>query len=141
MVLPKEVFNLSDGREIIKEIQEHKEKKMAMTPEKKVKQAVAKLLKEAGAYYFFPATGGYGRSGVPDIVGCLDGNFFGIECKAGKNTTTALQQLELAKIARSGGRAIVVNEDRMESFKNSLLDPTSFHYLGEMVDDEVYEED
>ena len=36
MVLPKEVFNLSDGREIIKEIQEHKEKKMAMTPEKKV---------------------------------------------------------------------------------------------------------
>ena len=112
-----------------------------MTPEKKVKQAVAKLLKEAGAYYFFPATGGYGRSGVPDIVGCLDGNFFGIECKAGKNTTTALQQLELAKIARSGGRAIVVNEDRMESFKNNLLDPTSFHYLGEMVDDEVYEED
>jgi hypothetical protein len=44
---------------------------MAMTPEKKVKQKVAKLLKEAGAYYFFPATGGYGRSGVPDIVGCL----------------------------------------------------------------------
>jgi Holliday junction resolvase len=83
---------------------------MAMTPEKKVKQKVAKLLKEAGAYYFFPATGGYGRSGVPDIVGCLDGKFFGIECKAGKNTTTALQELELRKIEESGGITMVVNE-------------------------------
>ena len=104
------------------------------TPEKKVKETVARLLKEAGAYYFFPATGGYGRSGVPDIVGCLNGNFFGIECKAGKNTTTALQQLELGKIAKSGGRAIVVNEDRIESFKNNLLDPMSVHYLGERIE-------
>ena len=40
-----------------------------MTPEKKVKQKVAKQLKEMGAYFFYPATGGYGRSGVPDIVG------------------------------------------------------------------------
>ena len=107
---------------------------MAMTPEKKVKQKVAKLLKEAGAYYFFPATGGYGRSGVPDIVGCFKGNFFGIECKAGKNTTTALQELELEKIKKSGGRAIVINEERIEMFKNDLLDPMSVHYLGERIE-------
>ena len=106
---------------------------MAMTPEKKVKQKVAKLLKEAGAYYFFPATGGYGRSGVPDIVGCLEGNFFGIECKAGKNTTTALQELELEKIRKSGGRAIVINEDRIDFLKNDLLNPEKFVYLGEMI--------
>ena len=87
---------------------------MVMTPEKKVKDKVAKLLKEAGAYYFFPATGGYGRSGVPDIVGCLEGNFFGIECKAGKNTTTALQELDLEKIRKAGGIALVVNEDNVE---------------------------
>ena len=106
---------------------------MAMTPEKKVKQKVAKLLKEAGAYYFFPATGGYGRSGVPDIVGCLEGNFFGIECKAGKNTTTALQELELEKIRKSGGRAIVINEDRIDFLNNDLLNPEKFVYLGEMI--------
>ena len=68
-----------------------------MTPEKKVKNMVVKQLKELGAYYFFPATGGYGRSGVPDVVGCWRGRFFAIECKAGKNTTTALQELELKK--------------------------------------------
>ena len=37
-----------------------------MTPEAKVKRVITKQLKEMGAYYFYPATGGYGRSGVPD---------------------------------------------------------------------------
>ena len=57
---------------------------MAMTPEKKVKQRVVNILKnmDEEVYYFFPATGGYGRSGVPDIVVCFDGMFYGIECKA-----------------------------------------------------------
>ena len=64
---------------------------MAMTPEKKVKQRVVNLLKELDdVYYFFPATGGYGRSGVPDIVVCYKGMFYGIECKAGSNKATAL---------------------------------------------------
>jgi len=90
-----------------------REMMMAITPEKKVKDKVAKVLKQLGAYYFFPATGGYGRSGVPDIVGCYNGKFFGIECKAGKNTTTALQELELEKIRKSGGIALVVNENNV----------------------------
>ena len=51
---------------------------MAMTPEAKVKKKVVAQLKALNAYYFFPATGGYGKSGVPDVVGCYDGNFFGI---------------------------------------------------------------
>lgn len=93
---------------------------MAITPEKKVKDKVAKLLKEVGAYYFFPATGGYGRSGVPDIVGCFAGRFFGLECKAGKNTTTALQELELEKIRKAGGIALVVNEYNIDEVTRTL---------------------
>ena len=73
-----------------------------MTPEAKVKRNVTNQLKLIGAYYFYPATGGYGKSGVPDIVGCYNGNFFGIECKAGKNTPTALQQKNLDDIATAG---------------------------------------
>ena len=38
---------------------------MASTPEKKVKDKVVKILKYYGVYYFFPATYGMGRSGVP----------------------------------------------------------------------------
>ena len=87
---------------------------MATTPEKKVKDKVTKILKEYGAYYFFPATGGFGRSGVPDIIACHKGVFIGIECKAGKNTTTALQDRELEKITAAGGITLVVNEGNID---------------------------
>jgi Holliday junction resolvase len=90
---------------------------MALTPEKKVKNAVVKQLKLLGesVYYFFPATGGYGRNGVPDIVGCFKGKFWAIECKAGKGTTTALQDRELNAIRNAQGEAWVVNESNMDA--------------------------
>jgi Holliday junction resolvase len=84
---------------------------MAGTPESKVKLAVVKLLKQYGVYFFFPATHGYGRSGVPDIVCCINGKFLAIECKAGKNEPTALQQREINQIQAAGGMAMVVRED------------------------------
>jgi len=93
---------------------------MASTPEKKVKDAVTKILKEYNAYYFYPATGGFGRSGVPDIVACFRGHFIGIECKAGNNTTTALQDRELTNIEKAGGRAMVINEDNIEVVRRTL---------------------
>lgn len=84
---------------------------MAGTPESKVKLAVVKLLKQYGVYFFFPATHGYGRSGVPDIVCCINGKFLAIECKAGKGEPTALQQREINQIQQAGGMAMVVKED------------------------------
>ena len=92
-----------------------------MTPEGKVKKAVTKQLKELGAYYFFPMTGGYGRSGVPDIVGCYNGYFFGIECKAGKNQPTPLQQKNLTDIQNANGASWVVNEENVSEV-SSVLD-------------------
>ena len=90
---------------------------MASTPEKKVKDAVKKILNEHGAYYFSPVTGGYGSSGVPDIVACVHGVFFGIETKAGKGKPTALQEKNLMNIMNTGGVAILINENGLEEFK------------------------
>ena len=84
-----------------------------MTPEAKVKKKVVRILKEAGAYYFYPVTGGFGRSGVPDVVACYKGRFIGIECKAGKNKPTPLQQKNLDDIIKEGGLAYVINEDNV----------------------------
>lgn len=84
-----------------------------MTPEAKVKKKVVRILKEAGAYYFYPVTGGFGRSGVPDVVACYKGRFIGIECKAGKNKPTPLQQKNLDDITKEGGLAYVINEDNV----------------------------
>jgi len=86
------------------------EKHMADTPEKKVKAKVVEILKAHGVYYFFPATYGMGRSGVPDIICCYRGRFLAIECKAGGGKTTALQDREIERIKAAGGIATVVNE-------------------------------
>jgi Holliday junction resolvase len=87
---------------------------MARTPEGKVKAKVVALLKDLGVYYFYPATFGMGRSGVPDIICCVDGLFLAIECKAGSNKPTPLQIREIEAIRLVGGTAIVVNETNIE---------------------------
>lgn len=91
-----------------------------MTPEKKVKMKVVEILKGFGAYYFYASTGGYGASGVPDIICCYKSRFIGIECKAGKGKTTALQEKNIAQIIAQGGLAIVVNEDNIEDVRMLL---------------------
>jgi Holliday junction resolvase len=93
-----------------------------MTPEAKVKKKVVDVLKKGGAYYFFPATGGYGRSGVPDVIGCYRGVFFAIECKAGTNKPTALQEAEMNKIREANGQVLVVNEDNIADVEILLRD-------------------
>lgn len=93
---------------------------MTSTPESKVKVRVKHKLDTLGIYYFMPATGGYGSSGVPDIVCCAWGKFLAIECKAGNNTTTALQDRELKRIHEAGGVALVVNEKNIDELDRIL---------------------
>tara|TARA_R100000742_G_C4253646_1_gene71729 strand:- start:285 stop:623 length:339 start_codon:yes stop_codon:yes gene_type:complete len=93
---------------------------MVMTPEAKVKKKVVEQLKVLGAYYFYPVTGGYGRSGVPDIVGCYKGKFFGFECKSGKNKPTALQHKNLTDIDVAGGVSCVINEENITEVESIL---------------------
>ena len=98
---------------------------MARTPEAAVKAKVVAQLKELGAYYFYPVTSGYGASGVPDIVGCLNGTFFGIECKAGKNKPTELQLFNLRNIRKAGGVALVINEKNVDGVTSYMMTRTS----------------
>jgi hypothetical protein len=93
---------------------------MASTPEGKVKKVVTEQLKQLGAYYFSPMTGGYGKSGVPDIIACYNGYFFGIECKAGNNKPTALQNKNLDDIEHTGGFSFVINEDTMDKLADIM---------------------
>jgi len=82
--------------------------------EKWVKDKCVLILKQIGAYYFFPVASGYMQSGVPDIVACYEGNFIGIECKANKNTPTKLQIKNLNSIEIAGGKAFVINEHNVD---------------------------
>jgi Holliday junction resolvase len=90
---------------------------MAATPESKVKANVRKLLDDLKIYHFMPPANGFGRAGIPDIVGCMDGHFIAIECKAGKGTTTALQDRELNAILNHGGSVFIAREHNLEDLK------------------------
>jgi Holliday junction resolvase len=93
---------------------------MAKTPEGKVKDEVKRILKALNIYYFMPATGGYGRSGVPDFVCCVKGRFVAIECKAGLNQPTVLQLREIDSIKNAGGMAVVINEGSVRGLADLL---------------------
>jgi Holliday junction resolvase len=95
---------------------------MATTPEAKVKKKVAALLKGYGVYYFYPVTGGYGSSGVPDIIACWQGRFIAIECKAGSNQPTALQMKNLQDIRKAGGYTMVVNEEALPELEQWFVE-------------------
>ena len=96
---------------------------MAMTPEGRVKDAIKKMLKAAGWYWFMPVSNGLGKHGIPDIIACKPtvitpdmvgqrvGLFVGIECKApGKlSTVTPLQERELEAIEAAGGIAVLAD--------------------------------
>lgn len=91
-----------------------------MTPEAKVKTRVKRVLEELGAYHFSPQSGIYGRSGLSDIIGCYRDKFFAVECKAGTNTTTALQDKEIDKIRAAGGMAFVVHERNFDEWETIM---------------------
>lgn len=91
---------------------------MGFTPEGKVKARVRRILELNKVYHFLPATGGYGRSGIPDIIGCYRGYFFAIECKSKNNAATALQERELQHIRDAGGQTFIINETNIKDIEN-----------------------
>jgi Holliday junction resolvase len=93
---------------------------MASTPESKVKTKIRAILKEHGVYYAMPMGTGYGNSGVPDFLCCVNGRFVAIEVKAGKGQTTALQDKNLRDIAAANGVTFVIREDNVTALAGYL---------------------
>lgn len=84
------------------------------TPESKIKAKLDRALKAMApaVWYFSPQAGPYGRAGIPDRIVCVNGYFFGIECKADRTCKpTALQVKAMNDIADAGGRCFVVCDD------------------------------
>ena len=83
------------------------------TSEADVKDAIKKLLKKYGWWFFMPAANQFGSSGIPDFVCCKTGRFLGIEAKFNKNKPSELQKDKMQAIRDHGGIAIWVNENRL----------------------------
>jgi len=82
-----------------------------VTPEAKVKAKIKEVLKMERVYYAMPIGTGWGNSGVPDFLCCVNGRFLGIEAKANGNKPTELQKKNLMDIELGGGYTAVINEN------------------------------
>jgi len=93
---------------------------MATTPEAKVKAKIKAILKAHNVYYAMPIGTGYGNSGVPDFLCCVNGKFLAIEAKAGKGQATALQLKNMQAINAAGGYTCIINENNLENLTNVI---------------------
>ena len=77
--------------------------------EKDVVKAIMKYLKAVPNCFCWKEHGGmYGTAGIPDIIACINGHFYGFEVKTGSGKPTKLQEATIRKILAAGGTALVV---------------------------------
>lgn len=67
------------------------------------------------------AGGKYTKSGIPDILACIEGEFWGIELKKESGVPSELQKYNLRKIKSNGGNAIVLRPSNFEDWKQQIL--------------------
>ncbi len=72
-------------------------------------KAILRYLKTVPKCFFWKEHGGmYGTAGIPDIIACINGRFYGFEVKTEDGRPTKLQESTIRKITNAGGIALVV---------------------------------
>ena len=91
--------------------------------EKDIVNKIIKYLKTLPCCFAWKEHGGmYGTAGIPDIIACVNGQFFAFEVKTETGKTTALQDSTIRKILASGGQAFVVRSvDEVRTAINGSL--------------------
>lgn len=89
-----------------------------MAKEKRIVNAGRKVLVEAGAFVEKNHGSRFGNSGRPDLTGCFQGLYFGIETKVPGEKATPLQEYVIGLIHQAGGYAGVL--DNVEDFRRII---------------------
>ena len=85
------------------------EKEKQTVLEKDIVKAILQYLRTIPRCFCWKEHGGmYGTAGIPDIIACVDGRFFGFEVKTVDGKPTKLQEATICRIRASGGTAAVV---------------------------------
>lgn len=74
----------------------------------------------------------YTKSGIPDILACVNGHFVGIEVKAQNGRPSELQLYNIDKIREAGGFAVVLYPSGFEKFKQFIVDLRHDKFTHEM---------
>ncbi len=102
---------------------------MAKGPETRLQQRIQKAIrKEYPSSFFFKHWGGpFSPAGIPDLIGCVEGLFFGFEVKLPdekRSKTSDIQDETIADIEAAGGVARVVRspEDALRYIAAAISD-------------------
>lgn len=72
-------------------------------------RAILRYLKTVPGCFAWKEHGGmYGTAGIPDVICCFAGRFYGFEVKTEVGRPTDLQKATIRKIRAAGGTALVV---------------------------------
>lgn len=68
-------------------------------------------------WYFKVWGGGFQKSGIPDIIACVNGITLAIEVKATRGRPSELQKLNVKRINEAGGIAIILYPEGFDELK------------------------
>lgn len=91
-----------------------------MAAEKQFENKIKAWLKDNGCYFVKFFANRMTKTGVPDILACVNGHFVGIEVKAQNGKPSELQLYNVKKIRESGGLAFVVYPSGWDELKEIL---------------------
>jgi len=80
---------------------------MAQIKEKTIENQIKKWLESQGYWWMKVHGDMFQKSGVPDILACINGKFVGIEVKRPGGVVSELQKYNIEKIQAAGGVAFV----------------------------------
>lgn len=98
-----------------------------MGPEKTFETKIKNYLKSEGAWFVKFFANRMTKSGIPDILACVNGYFVGIEVKADSGKPSLLQLEKIEEIRKAGGFAFVVYPsgfDKLKAFIQDLKNDT-----------------
>ena len=91
--------------------------------EKDITNKILKYLKATPGCFAWKEHGGmYGTAGIPDVICCYNGRFYGFEVKTENGKPTKLQEVTIRKVRDAGGTAVVVRTvDEVRAVINGSL--------------------
>ena len=91
-----------------------------MAQEKNYENKIKKFLKEKNIWFVKYFANAFTKSGIPDILACVNGKFVAIEVKAENGKPSELQLYHKKKIEESGGKAYILYPNDFEKFKADI---------------------
>lgn len=85
--------------------------------EARVLSALIKYLERKRFYYVRITQAS--RAGVPDVVACILGKFYALECKGSRGKSSKLQELNERRVSASFGEYSVIDPVTLEEFKRA----------------------